>query len=68
MAWTWNLAETATSMPEKKMRTAYIIAEKKADAATREARIHHRQEQTDALDIAAAAGTLHYGAGIDDSM
>ena len=30
--------------------------------------IRHRLEQKDALDIAAAAGSLLYGPGIDDSM
>lgn len=45
-----------------------LIAEMQADATTREARIRHRQEQKDALDIATSAGTLLYGAGIDDSM
>lgn len=43
-------------------------AEKKSACETREARIRHRQEQKDALDIAAAAGSLLYGPGIDDSM
>lgn len=43
-------------------------AEKKFAGETREARIRHRQEQKDALDITAAAGSLLYGPGIDDSM
>ncbi|XP_063986122.1 uncharacterized protein LOC135167084 isoform X2 [Diachasmimorpha longicaudata] len=45
-----------------------IAAEKKSTSETREARVRHRQEQKDALDIAAAAGSLLYGPGIDDSM
>lgn len=43
-------------------------AEKKSATETRQARIRHRQEQKDALDIAAAAGSLLYGPGIDDSI
>ena len=43
-------------------------AEKKSTSETREARIRHWLEQNDALDIAAAAGSLLYGSGIDDSM
>ncbi|XP_044575161.1 uncharacterized protein LOC123258969 [Cotesia glomerata] len=43
-------------------------AEKKSASETREARIRHRQEQKDALDIATAAGSLLYGPGIDDSL
>ncbi|KYM99964.1 hypothetical protein ALC62_09280 [Cyphomyrmex costatus] len=43
-------------------------AEEKAALVTKEARILKRMEQKDALDIAKAAGTLLYGAGIDDSM
>lgn len=43
-------------------------AEEKAALVTKEARILKRMEQKDALDIANAAGTLLYGAGIDDSM
>ena len=39
-----------------------------AAAQTKEARILRRQKQKDALDIAAAAGTSLYGAGIDDSV
>ena len=35
---------------------------------TCEARIRHRLEQNDALDIAGAASSLLYGAGIDNSM
>ncbi|CAD6221987.1 GSCOCG00011691001-RA-CDS, partial [Cotesia congregata] len=41
-------------------------AEKKSASETREARIRHRQEQKDALDIATAAESLLYGPGIDD--
>ncbi|CAH2086841.1 unnamed protein product [Euphydryas editha] len=43
-------------------------AEKKSASETREARIRHRQEQKDALDIATAAGSLLYSPGIDDSL
>ncbi|CAH4001251.1 unnamed protein product [Pieris brassicae] len=43
-------------------------AEKKSASETREARIRHRQEQKDALDIATAAGSLLNGPGIDDSL
>lgn len=43
-------------------------AEEKAALQTKEARIQRRMEQKDALDLAEAAGTLLYGAGIDDSM
>lgn len=59
-----NSHEYARKEDEKRI----LIADRKADIETREARIRHRQEQKDALDIAAAAGTLLYGAGIDDSM
>ncbi|GBP23617.1 Retrovirus-related Pol polyprotein from transposon TNT 1-94 [Eumeta japonica] len=40
----------------KEDETHILIAEKKADAATHEARIRHRQEQKDALDIGTATG------------
>ncbi|XP_044578704.1 uncharacterized protein LOC123261223 isoform X2 [Cotesia glomerata] len=43
-------------------------AEKKSASETHEARICHRQELKDALDIATAAGSLIYGPGIDDSL
>jgi len=45
-----------------------LKAEEKAALRTKEARILRRMEQKDALDLANAAGTLLYGAGIDDSM
>jgi len=45
-----------------------LIVEKRAEAGTRDARIHRRQKQKDVLDIATAAGSLLYGAGTDDSM
>lgn len=45
-----------------------LIAEKRAEAGTQEARIRRRQKQKDVLYIATAAGSLLYGAGIDDSM
>jgi len=45
-----------------------LKAEEKAALQTKEARILRRMEQKDALDLADAAGTLLYGAGIDDSM
>lgn len=40
---------------------------KKSASKTRKARIRHRQEQKNALNIAAAAGSSLYGPGIDDS-
>lgn len=43
-------------------------AERKSTSETREARIRHRQEQKEAMDIAAAEGSLLYGPGIDDSV
>nr|XP_036678351.1 uncharacterized protein LOC118879565 [Drosophila suzukii] len=43
-----------------------LKAEEKAALQTKEARILRRREQKDALDLADAAGTLLYGAGIDD--
>nr|XP_036678349.1 uncharacterized protein LOC118879563 isoform X2 [Drosophila suzukii]XP_036678357.1 uncharacterized protein LOC118879567 isoform X2 [Drosophila suzukii] len=45
-----------------------LKAEEKAALQTKEARILRRMEQKDALDLADAAGTLLYGAGIDDSI
>ena len=63
-----KLGRNSHEYARKEDENRILIAEKKADAATQEARIRHRQEQKDALDIAAAAGTLLYGAGIDDSM
>lgn len=63
-----KLGRNSHEYARKEDENRILIAEKKADAATREARIRHRQEQKNALDIAAAAGTLLYGAGIDDSM
>ncbi|KYQ46507.1 hypothetical protein ALC60_14492, partial [Trachymyrmex zeteki] len=45
-----------------------LKAEEKAALQRKEARILRRMEQKDALDLANAAGTLLYGAGIDDSM
>nr|XP_012143883.1 PREDICTED: uncharacterized protein LOC105662864 [Megachile rotundata] len=67
-----NSHEYARKEDENRIRkedeNRILVAEKKADAGPREARIRHRHEQKDALDIAAAAGSLLYGAGIDDSM
>ena len=48
--------------------TCVRIADQKSAAATKKGRILRRQLQKDALDIASAAETLHYGPGIDDSM
>lgn len=62
------MSERSHEYTRKEDENRILIAEKKADAATREARIHHSQEQKDALDIAVAAGTLLYDAEIDDSM
>ncbi|XP_018405529.1 PREDICTED: uncharacterized protein LOC108781910 [Cyphomyrmex costatus] len=45
-----------------------LAAEKKAEAQTREARMKLRQDQKDALDLAAAAESSLYGPGIDDSI
>lgn len=44
----------------KEGESRILIAEKRADAGTREARIRHKQEQKDTLDIAAAADSLLY--------
>lgn len=43
-------------------------ADKEAEINSKEVRIRRRQEQKEAFDIAEAAGTLLYGAGIDDSV
>lgn len=59
-----NSHEYARKMDEDRV----CAAEKKSASETREARVRHRQEQKEALDIAAAAGTSLYGPGIDDSM
>ena len=59
-----NTHEYARNMDENRV-TASV---KKYTSETREASIRHRLEQEDALDIAAAPGSLLYGPGIDDSM
>lgn len=43
-------------------------AEKKSTSQSREARIRHRQEQKNAMDIVAAEGSLLNGPVIEDSM
>ncbi|KYM95562.1 hypothetical protein ALC62_13786 [Cyphomyrmex costatus] len=43
-------------------------AERRAQLATREARILRRQQQSSTLDVAEAAEDLLYGPGIDDSV
>ena len=63
-----KLGRNSYEYARKEDEKSILFAERKADAATREARIRHRQEQKGALDIAAAACTLIYGAGVDDSM
>lgn len=37
-----------------------VLAEEETVARTQEARVYHRQERTDALDIVAAAGSLSH--------
>jgi len=63
-----KLGRNSHEYARKQDESRVLAAEKKADAETRKARVRHRQEQKDALDIATAAGDLLYGAGIDDSM
>lgn len=60
----WNSHEYARNSDENRV----CATEKKSAGETREARIRHRPEQRDALEIAAAAGSSLYGPGIDDSM
>lgn len=55
------------SCPQNRWKPS-VRAERKSTSETREARIRHRQEQKEAMDIAAAEGSLLYGPGIDDSV
>lgn len=63
-----KLGRNSHEYARKEDESRILAAEKKADAETREARVRRRQEQKDVLDLATAAGTLLYSAGIDDSM
>ena len=62
-----KLVRTSYKYARKEDEDCIIIAEKSWRWDSRRG-VLHRQEQKDALDIAAAAGSLLYVAGIDDSM
>ncbi|KAG7202308.1 hypothetical protein KM043_018640 [Ampulex compressa] len=63
-----KLGRNSHEYEQKEDERRILIAEKNTETCTREAKICPRQEQKDAVDDAAAARFLLYGAGIDNSI